>query len=77
MESLGDPILDIQEICKQSPVDKETLEKAYNELGWDVPLDEVLESAMDVYVTLGDDGLYHYRNGTALEIISKILKGKQ
>ena len=77
MNSLGDPILDLQEICKQNPTDKVALEKAYKELGWEVPFEEVLSAAMDIYLTQSDDGLYYPRNGNALEIINKILGAKK
>ncbi len=77
MKSKGDPILDLQEICNQNPTDKAALEKAYNELGWEVPFEEVLSAAMDIYLTQSDDGLYYPRNGNALEIINKILGARQ
>lgn len=77
MNSKGDPILDLQEICRQSPMSKDALEKAYKELGWEPPFEDVLSAAMDIYLTQGDDGLYYPRNGNVIEIFKKILGERQ
>lgn len=75
MKSTGDPILDLQEICKQNPTDKATLEQAYHQLGWGVPFDVILSAAVGTYLVVGDDGLYYPRNGSVTEILSRVLSG--
>lgn len=76
MESKGDPILDLQAICQESPKDRKSLEEAFEALGWGIPFEEVLTPALGVYLTQDESGLYHSRNGSVQEILAKFLGGK-
>lgn len=76
MKSKGDPILDLQAICQESPKDHKSLEEAFVALGWELPLEEVLDPALGIYITQDENGLYHSRDGSVQEIIAKILGGK-
>jgi len=72
MESTGDPILDLQAICKSSPRNKEQLLQAYTKLGWGVDFDQVLAMAEGTYI-YEVHGLFYPREGTVAEVVKKAL----
>jgi hypothetical protein len=77
MKSKGDPILDLQAICQESPVNEADLKEKYKELGWGPPFEAVLEPAKGTYIVKGEDGLYRPRNGTTKEVVDKVLHGER
>ena len=77
MKSKGDPILDLQAICQESPVSEADLKEKYKELGWGPPFEAVLEPAKGTYIVKGEDGLYRPRNGTTKEVVDKVLRGER
>src|SRR5579864_8436855 len=74
MKSTGDPILDLQALCKDHPHSEDDLRQAYEKLGWGPPFGVVLGAANGTYVVKRDDGLYHPRDGNTREVFSKALQ---
>ncbi len=80
MKSSGDPILDLQNLCKIKPMSEDELKDGYLLFGWGVPFQTILQYAVGTYIVKGDDGLYRPRDGKVEDIVSKVLeenKGKQ
>ena len=75
MKSKGDPILDLHEVCKETPRTEAELRAAYDELGWGPPFGVVLAMASGTYIQKGDDGLYRSRDGNTREVAEKVLRG--
>ena len=74
MKSTGDPILDLQMLCKLKPMTEDELRAGYGVLGWGPPFEMVLKWATGTYIVKADDGLYHPRDGNTAEIIAKVVK---
>lgn len=75
MKSTNDPILDLQQICREKPSSEDELRVGLKSLGWGIPFEEVLAMAQGNFIEKGSDGLYVARDGSVAEMLQKMLKG--